>query len=119
VTLEEQSPLAEQFATPDVVLTCFINGVIHAEATQSLTALHLAASTAALSSRKGGSVSFVITDAGDSVKGATVTVDGHQGKTSKSGRIKFTFPKGSQRRTFQVTASKSNYFGASGTLRIV
>jgi hypothetical protein len=102
----------------DVVLTCYTSGVIHAVATQSLTALHLAASTSSLSGEKGGSISYVITDAGDPVQGAGVTVDSHQGKTNKSGRITYTFPKGSKTGTFPVKVTKANYFGASGTLHI-
>jgi len=106
----------------DLVVTCVDynkNYVINAQATQSLTGLHLAESTATVSHKTGGSVSYVITDAGDPVQGATVTVDGRKGKTSKLGRITFKFSKGSQIGKFKVSATIPNYFGASGTLHIM
>jgi hypothetical protein len=105
----------------DVVVTC-VNynrgAIIHAQATQSLTALSITESTATISHKKGGSVSYVIKDAGDPVHGVAVAVDGRQGKTNKAGRVTFKFSKGSKTGTFRVTATMVDYYGASSTLRI-
>lgn len=104
----------------DVVLVCVqsSNDKSYARTTQSITGLWLSASTGAINHKKGGTVRFEVTDAGDPVSGATVSVDGKKGKTNASGVVKFTFTKGAQQGKFKVTATMANYYKATGSVRV-
>jgi hypothetical protein len=106
----------------DVVMSCYDGlstpAAVHVSATQSLVPLQIAASTGAVNHKKGGSVTYRVSDVGDTVAGATVTVDGKKGKTDKKGRATFRFPKGAQPGSFKVVASMANYVNASTVFRI-
>jgi hypothetical protein len=101
-----------------IVVVCydFNNGKTLARATQSLTGLSLAASTPSISHKKGGSVTYRVSDAGDSVAGATVKVDGKTGTTNQKGQITFKFQKGVKVGRFRVTATLANYYAAAVSL---
>jgi hypothetical protein len=106
-----------------VVLRCF--GVISGNtykneemATQSLVPLQLAATTGTINHKRGGSVTYRVSDVGDAVAGATVTVDGKKGTTDKKGQFIFHFGKGVKIGHFKVVASAANYLRASTTLKI-
>jgi hypothetical protein len=105
----------------DVVMSCtdFTSSPagVHASATQSLVPLQIAASTVAVNHKKGGSVTYRVSDVGDAVAGATVTVAGRKGKTDNKGQVTFRFPKGSKTGTFKVVATMTDYLGASTFLR--
>lgn len=103
-----------------IVVVCydFNNGMTLAKATQSLTSLALAASTPSISHKKGGSVTYRVSDAGDSVPGATVRVDSRTGTTDQKGQITFKFPKGAKAGRFRVTATMTNYYAATGSLQV-
>jgi hypothetical protein len=62
--------------------------------------------------RKGGAVRFTVLDAGDPVKGATVTAGGRSGKTDRKGRVTLTLK-------MKVTAKtrKRGYVGAAKRVR--
>ena len=83
-------------------------------ATQSLTALAVLPGTATIGNTKTHQVTFTVTDAGDPVAGATVTVDGHSARTSASGKATITFPKGTRPKTYGVSVTAPNYFPAKG-----
>ena len=104
----------------DVVLICVQSGNFktYARSTQSITGLSLDASTATINDKKGGSVTYVATDAGDPVAGTTVSVDGRTAKTSSSGRVKFAFPKNARPGRYTVTATFADYYKATGSLRV-
>jgi hypothetical protein len=104
----------------DVVVACAATGstTVLARVTQSLTGLGLGASTGVIHAKKGGSVTYHVTDAGDPVAGATVKGDGHSGKTNASGSVTFTFPKGARTGSFQITATMANYFRSTTGLRV-
>jgi len=106
----------------DVIMSCYDNlaahGADHASATQSIVPLQIAATTVSINRRVGGSVTYRVSDVGDAVPGATVTVDGRRGKTNQAGRVTFRFAKGSGTGSFKVVASMTNYLKASTVLRI-
>jgi hypothetical protein len=68
--------------------------------------------------KKGGSATYRVSDVGDAVAGATVTVDGKKGKTNSKGQVSFRFPKGSKTGTFRVAATAADYLGTSTFLRV-
>jgi hypothetical protein len=106
----------------DVAMSCYdyisAHGAVHASATQSLVPLQVAATTVSVNRKQGGSVTYRVSDVGDAVVGATVTVDGKKGTTNKKGQITFHFPKGSRTGSFKVIATMANYLGASTSLQI-
>lgn len=104
----------------DVVLVCVRTGDFktYARTTQSIAGLSLSASISSINHKKGGSVTYRVTDAGDPVAGATVSVDGRTAKTKSSGTVKFVFAKNARQGRFVVTATCANYFAATGGLRI-
>jgi hypothetical protein len=91
---------------------------VHASAAQSLVPLQIAASTVSVNHKKGGSVTYRVSDVGDAVAGATVTVDGKKGKTNNKGQITIRFPKGSKTGTFKVAVTMADHLGTSTSLRI-
>jgi len=107
----------------DVVVGCYgvfsgTNYQNQAYTTQSLVPLQIAAGTGFISHKKGGKVTYRVSDVGDAVQRATVTVDGKKGTTDKKGQVMFQFPKGAKKGHFKVVASTANYLGASATLTI-
>jgi hypothetical protein len=62
-----------------------------------------------LAARGGKVVSFVVTDAGDPVAGATIKVGGRTLRTNASGRASADLPRG----RFRAVASKRGYVGAA------
>jgi hypothetical protein len=106
----------------DLVVNCtdFLSSPIanRVSATQSLVPLQVRAGTGSISHKKGGLVSYRVTDVGDAVPGATVQVDGKKGRTDNKGHITFSFPKGARAGSFKVVASKAGYLKASTSLGI-
>jgi hypothetical protein len=85
----------------DILLKCFgvISGSTYqseAMATQSLAPLQLAETTNFIKMKKGGSVTFRVSDVGDAVQGAVVSGDNRKGVTDKKGQVTFHFPKGAR-----------------------
>jgi hypothetical protein len=72
--------------------------------------------------KAGKKATFRTTDAGESVKGATVTVKlgatTLTGTTNGSGRVKLTIPGGTKAKTYTAKASKTGYAGASKAFRV-
>jgi hypothetical protein len=107
----------------DVVIGCYgvLSGTNYqnqAYAIQSLVPLEIAASSRFVSHKKGGKVTYRVSDVGDAVQGATVTVDGKKGITDKKGQVTFQFPKGAKSGKFKVVASKGDYLNASTSLKV-
>ena len=106
----------------DVVVNCtdFNSSPIanHVSTTQSMVPLQIQASTRSVSHKKGGSVTYRVSDVGDAVPGATVRVDGKKGRTDKQGHVTFSFPKGAKAGSFKVSASKAGYLPAATTLGV-
>ncbi len=107
----------------DVVIGCYgvLSGTTYqnqAYATQSLVPLQVAGSSGFISHKKGGKVTYRVSDVGDAVQGATVTVHGKKGTTDKKGQVTFQFPKGANSGQFKVVASKGNYLNASTSLKV-
>lgn len=106
----------------DVVMTCYdslaAKVAIHISAMQSLVPLQISATTGSVDRKKGGSVTYRVSDVGDPVGGATVKVDGKKGKTDKTGSVTLKFSKGSRSGAFKVTATMTDYLSTSTSLSI-
>lgn len=105
----------------DVLLTCTnftAPATIHISATQSLVPLQVSSNAASINHKKGGTVTFRVSDVGDPVQGARVTANGKKGTTNAKGQVTFRFPRGSRTGSFKVVASKTDYLNASTSLRI-
>jgi len=86
-------------------------------ATQSLTALAVSGG-GTIANTSTNTVTFVVTDAGDPVAGAKVSVDGHTAFTDPAGKAAVTFAKGTSPGGYTVTASAANYFPALGKVLV-
>lgn len=106
----------------DVVMSCYdglaAHGANHASATQSIVPLQLSATTLSINHKSGGSVTYRVSDVGDPVQGATVSVAGTRGTTNAQGQFTFHVAKGSRPGYFRVRASMANYISASTSLQI-
>ena len=87
-------------------------------ATQALTSLALSPSSHTILNTATRSVTFKVTDVGDPVEGATVTVDGKHATTGPSGNATFSFAIRTAPGTYRVTAAGNNYYGASASLTV-
>ena len=103
----------------DVVLCATANNLkLEILTTQSLTALALSPGQKTIDNATANSVTFKVTDAGDPVAGALVSLAGHVAKTGASGAATIKFPKGAKPGKYTVTATATNYFSAGATLDI-
>jgi hypothetical protein len=84
--------------------------------TQLLPALSLAASPTKV--RRGGTVTFTVTDVGDPVPGATVTFLGKTATTSARGIARIRVPRHTARGKYKARASKSGYTTATFKVRV-
>jgi hypothetical protein len=66
----------------------------------------------------GHSVSVKVTDVGDPVAGAGVTIDGRSAVTNASGTATISFPSGIKAGKYGVTATAVNYLAAHGILKV-
>jgi S-layer homology domain/IPT/TIG domain len=107
----------------DVVVGCYgvVSGTNYQKQTyaiQSLVPLQIAATTGTIDHKTGGHVTYRVSDVGDAVPGATVTVDGKTAITDAKGQVTFRFPQGSRTGRFKVVASMADYLNASTLLGI-
>src|SRR5205807_334707 len=79
------------------------NTLFHTQAFPGLT----------LTARGGKVVSFVVTDAGDPVAGATIKVGGRARQTNASGKASIDLPRG----RFRAVATKPGYVRAAAPVR--
>lgn len=98
----------------DVVVTATTQSAINVWHTQILRTLSVSADPG--SARRGGRVSFRVTDAGDPVAGATVRFGRATARTNASGTVTITAP--SSRGSVRVKVSKSGYNGNSISVRV-
>lgn len=104
----------------DVALQC-TNQALKNEVfnTQSEAVLSVHASAATINNTILNRIKFVVTDAGDAVLGARVSVAGRSATTNASGTATIVFPKGAKVGKYPVTASAVNYFDARATIVVV
>ena len=106
----------------DVAVICYDYNAsgsgTHISVTQSEAGLAISPPVAFISHKRGGSVTYHVLDAGDAVPGATVVVDERSGKTNGNGAITFKFPKGARVGIFKAIASMSDYYSATGSLKV-
>jgi len=77
--------------------------------TQVLPGLSLTASPQSILAAKGGTVTFQVSDAGDPIAGATISVGGKSLTTDAQGRASFVVSKGAKPAGITATASKTEY----------
>ncbi|MGE5325570.1 MAG: hypothetical protein ACM3NO_00915 [Deltaproteobacteria bacterium] len=75
--------------------------------------LNLNASPSHFKAAEGGKVVFTVSDVGDPVSGATVTVNGKTLTTDANGHASMTFPKGSKAGSDTATAAMKDYTDAA------
>ncbi len=86
--------------------------------TQSLAGLTIRARPSTIRNTRAVRVTFVVTDAGDPVKGAKVKVNGHTLITGKNGACSLTFRKHARPGAYRATAALASYYGASVTVHV-
>jgi hypothetical protein len=86
--------------------------------TQSLAGLSLSAKPIKFSHKKATKVTFIVTDAGQRVSGATVSCLGKKAKTSASGQVKIKFHKGATAGKHVCNATKALYNIAKITIKV-
>lgn len=87
--------------------------------TQVFPPLSLTAKPETLPAAQGGKVTFTVSDAGDPVSGASVTVAGKTLKTDAQGDAPMEFAKGSKPGALSATATLSGYREASTQITLV
>jgi len=80
---------------------------------QVLPGLSLSAKPARVSRKKGGTVTFSVTDAGDPVSGATVAVGKKKLTSNAKGKATLKVAKGAKKATLRASARKQGYRPAS------
>jgi hypothetical protein len=86
--------------------------------TQVLPGLSLTASPSSIAAVKGGAVTFQVTDAGDPVAGATISVGGKSLSTDSQGRASYIVPPGAKPGNIAATAAKAEYTQASARVTV-
>ena len=87
--------------------------------TQVLEGLRMTASPTKASHAHATTITFKVTDAGEAVAAATVTFLGHKAHTNSHGVAKITIAKGQKTGTKTATASKSLYYKATVSVKII
>jgi hypothetical protein len=86
--------------------------------TQVFPPLALSVSPKTFVGSEGATVSFTVSDVGDAVEGATVTVAGKTATTNAQGRASIDFPKGTKPATLTAQASKKDYSDAGARITV-
>lgn len=86
--------------------------------TQVFPPLSLTASPTNVMAENGGSITFTVSDVGDPVEGATITVEGKKLTTDTAGRATFSVPKGSKPGALAAKAQKEGYTDASAKVTL-
>jgi hypothetical protein len=97
----------------DVFVACQNINELATYHTQVMPGLSLTASPSSISSLKGGTVTFQVTDAGDAVPGATISVAGKTLTTDMQGRAVYEMAKGAKPGAVAATAAKAEYTSAA------
>jgi hypothetical protein len=86
--------------------------------TQSEASLSISAKPGKITNTHSNKVTFTVNDAGDPVAGAKVKIAGKTLTTSKKGTVSFTFAKGAKPGTYTATASATDYFSGTTTVKV-
>ena len=86
--------------------------------TQVFPPLALSASPSKVNAAVGGAVTFTVTDVGDPVEGATVTMAGKELKTDSGGKASMTLPKGAKAGALMATATQEGYRSATASVSV-
>jgi hypothetical protein len=105
------------FALTDLAIQCENSSARETElATQVIVPLEFGPAKPIIKNTSATTVTFTVTDAGDAVAGATVSVAGKTATTGASGHAAITFPKGMKVGSYPITVSTAGYSVAHGTL---
>jgi hypothetical protein len=102
----------------DLFLACQSVNELATYHTQVFPPLALAGSPAKLVAEDGGTVTFTVSDVGDPVEGASITVNGKKLTTDAQGRATFNVPKGSKPGALAAKAQKEGYTDASAKVTL-
>src|SRR6185437_10137659 len=102
----------------DVGLSCLNGQSAVSYVTQSEASLSISAKPGKITNTHSNKVTFTVNDAGDPVAGAKVRIAGKTLTTSKKGTVTFTFAKGAKPGTYTATASATDYFSGSTTVKV-
>jgi hypothetical protein len=104
----------------DVALQCVSKSNLKAEElfTQVEVGLHVTPSKAKVSNTSKRTITFTVTDAGNSVSGAKLTFHGQSKTTNSKGEASFTLAKHTTPKKYTATASKSQYLQATTTVTV-
>ena len=86
--------------------------------TQALVPVHVALSSSSLVNKTKTTLTVTLTDVGDAVAGAKVSVAGHTATTNSKGKATITFAKGAKTGTYTVSAGAFDYLGGSAKVTI-
>jgi hypothetical protein len=87
-------------------------------ATQLIVPLSFSPRDPTIVNKTATSVTFKVTDVGDPVAGAKVSVDGKSATTNSAGTAKISFPKGAKTGKYRIIVSAGDYNSARGELVI-
>lgn len=102
----------------DVGLTCLTGQNAIANVTQSQASLSISAKPGKITNTHSNKVTFTVNDDGDPVAGAKVKIAGKTLTTGKNGTVSFTFAKGAKPGTYTATASATDYFSGTTTVKV-
>ena len=102
----------------DLFVACQSASGLATHHTQVLPGLSLSASPSSVTAAQGGNVTFTVTDAGDPVSGATISVAGKSLTTDANGRATYAVAKGAKPGALTATATKADYTKASARVTI-
>jgi hypothetical protein len=97
----------------DLFLACQSINELATYHTQILPPLSVSASPAKLIAEDGGTITFVVSDVGDPVEGATVSVNGKKLTTDAQGKAVMPIPKGSKPGALSARVEMNGYTAAS------
>ena len=102
----------------DLFIACQSINELATYHTQVLPGLSLTASPKSISAAQGGSVTFQVSDAGDPVSGAVISVGGKSLTTDVQGRASYVVSKGAKPGSIVAKATKGEYTAASARVTV-
>jgi hypothetical protein len=102
----------------DVVAEMQAGSAYYLWETQVLAGLSVTVAPGSWSNAHAGTVTVRVTDVGDPVAGARVTLHGKAAVTGSRGTAVFHFPKGFKTGAYGVVASRAQYSPGAGTMRV-
>ena len=102
----------------DLLVACQSVNELATYHTQALPGLSLTASPKSVAAAQGGTITFQVSDAGDPVADATISIAGKSLTTDAEGHASYDLPKGAKAGAITATASKAEYTPASARVTV-